>query len=248
MVVQLICNKKPCTIELRVKCSSERELFIIGYDPGDRYSVFFKRLMYPKVGESTFYFGMPQAPSNLKVVLYDNQTRQFTNSKTFEVVSLKKIPLRTAPTGAGKKTREYIIFIQEFCLKLPLLQPNLTYADDKKQFQIDLFPLNLEYATPARIEKTRNFIEVSKTDFLQMTIPQRIIILLHEYAHNFINRDQDSEVEADVSALKIYLGLGYPFIEGMYAFTHILHDSEMNIERLQIIEKYMVKHKLYIDK
>ncbi|MHA1558295.1 MAG: hypothetical protein ACTSXG_00580 [Alphaproteobacteria bacterium] len=246
MTYQIQTRNKPCTLELKLQSNGEREIFAIGYDPSKRDTVFFKRIMHVD-GIHTFYFGMPQSPKTLKFVIYDNRERRFTDPQTFKIISLKVLRLRKAPTEAGWLTRSYIKFIQQFSIDLPFLSPG-SYTDDKERFIINLFPGRLEYATPARIEKRLNFIEVSKTDFERMTIPQRMIILLHEYSHNFLNKHQDSEIEADTNALRIYCGLGYPFIEGIYAFTHILKDSDFNMERLQSIEDFMIKHRLYIDK
>lgn len=43
-------------------------------------------------------------------------------------------------------------------------------------------------------------------------------ILLHEFSHVYMNDNVDDEVEADLNALLIYLGLGYPRIEAFEVF------------------------------
>jgi predicted Zn-dependent protease len=65
-----------------------------------------------------------------------------------------------------------------------------------------------------------------------MTIPERVIILLHEVAHNFISYDQDDEVEADQHAIQLYNELGYPKIEAINAFGEIMSDTDTNYERM----------------
>jgi hypothetical protein len=65
-----------------------------------------------------------------------------------------------------------------------------------------------------------------------MSIPQRLIILLHEVSHNFINYDQDSEQESDDHGLAIYQGLGYPKIEAINAFSNIMTDTDSNYQRM----------------
>ncbi len=68
--------------------------------------------------------------------------------------------------------------------------------------------------------------------FNNMTIPERVIILLHEVAHNFISYDQDDEVEADQHAIQLYNELGYPKIEAINAFGEIMSDTDTNYERM----------------
>ena len=68
-----------------------------------------------------------------------------------------------------------------------------------------------------------------------MTIPSRIAILLHEYSHNFINQNQDNEIEADSNAMDIYSNLGYPRLEAVYAFANIMPDTDTNVKRVSNI-------------
>jgi hypothetical protein len=46
----------------------------------------------------------------------------------------------------------------------------------------------------------------------------RFAILCHEFSHFYVNDNMDDESEADINGLLIYLGLGYPRIEGYQAF------------------------------
>ena len=74
-----------------------------------------------------------------------------------------------------------------------------------------------------------------------MTVPERIIILCPEYCHNFINTTPESEVQADLNAIKIYLHMKYPVIEGATGFlgTFMGAPTKENQERYQMLEAYI---------
>jgi hypothetical protein len=129
-----------------------------------------------------------------------------------------------------------ITFIEKFSRYAGILRPGIFHADNVP-FIIELRRnIYMEdgsvHPTPARIAVDRPVIQVSQAKFNEMSIPERVIILLHEVAHNFINRDPDSELEADDSGLDIYKNLGYPKIEAINAFANIMADTDDNYERM----------------
>ena len=50
-----------------------------------------------------------------------------------------------------------------------------------------------------------------------------------------------NETEADLNALIIYLGLGYPRIDAYNVFTQVFHTSptELNKDRMKIIDDFI---------
>ena len=72
-------------------------------------------------------------------------------------------------------------------------------------------------------------------------MPKRMAILLHEYSHPYVNLNPDDESEADLNGLTIYLGLGYPRIDGAEAWCDVFDnsDTDANFERLMIIDAYI---------
>ena len=74
-----------------------------------------------------------------------------------------------------------------------------------------------------------------------MTVPMRMVILLHEFSHFYINENIDDESEADLNELRIYLGLGYPRIEASDAFTESFMGApyEENGRRYELIHRYI---------
>jgi hypothetical protein len=74
-----------------------------------------------------------------------------------------------------------------------------------------------------------------------MTIPMRIAILCHEFSHFYLNDVQKDEIEADLNALKLYLGMGYPVIEAHKAFLETFKKSPTptNKERYQYLKAFI---------
>jgi hypothetical protein len=69
----------------------------------------------------------------------------------------------------------------------------------------------------------------------------RMAILLHEFAHFYLNENIEDEIEADLNGLLIYLGLGYPRIDGYEAFLRVFEGtpSQENKVRYDVINKFI---------
>lgn len=237
--------KRPCALELVMQSNQPREIYVTGYDTGNQ-DPYFTRICQLEPGRRhTFYCGMPISPKQLRVQIFDQNDRIF-NRQNFLVSQPRLVGLKTLQISLDQYTADFLKFAEYMAVNMPYLQTGKNYRLDNR-FEIRLYH-DLETSTPARIHSTENFIEVSKSDFLKMTIPRRIIILLHEYAHNYLNNNPENESEADINALTIYLARGYPFMEAVYAFTKILYDNDQSVQRLVWMDEFMKRHQLYIDK
>lgn len=69
----------------------------------------------------------------------------------------------------------------------------------------------------------------------------RMAILLHEFSHYYLNNDMSNEVEADLNALLIYLGLGYPRIDAFNVFIGVFKNTptEQNAQRIEILKTFI---------
>jgi hypothetical protein len=167
----------------------------------------------------------PQSPYQLKILVWSE------NDLPFKLASVQIIP-----THFSKSTDPVINWIEKMSRIIGRLRPGKFYGDNVP-FIIDLRRNIYDDAgnihpTPARIHIELPVIQVSKSKFDDTTIPERIIILLHEYSHNFLNYDQDSEQESDARAKAIYDELGYPQIEAINAFGNIMPDTNDNYQRM----------------
>ncbi len=218
-------KKRSCAVNFQITTDGTKvPIYIVGYDPLTPYTYYFKS-RFLITGNEEITLNCPQSPIFLKICVWSGE------NKPFQVPSVKLLDL-----SIPRPTDPIIIFIEKFSRWAGPSWPGLYYGD--------AVPFVIEYMrniytedgkvhpTPARISITDPVIQVSREKFRPMSIPERIIILLHEYSHNFRNNDQDDEVEADANGLDIYQKLGYPKIEAMNAFGDIMADTDNNYQRM----------------
>ena len=219
-----------------ISAKTEMEVFIVGYDPlSPRTEYFNRRIMVS--GPDKIFFQCPQTPKRLAIIAWSSQKGKF-----------KAGPLTTEPLTRnlailGDRQAD-ISFIESFSRRVGRLPARRTYVHKGAGFRIDLLPVirkdnGKKHTTPARIHVSKPIIQVSKQHFDKMTIPQRVAILAHEYSHNYINGNQDSEMEADGNMVDLYKGLGYGKLEAVYAFANIMSDTDVNYNRLKNIENQL---------
>jgi hypothetical protein len=218
-------KKKPCTVNFNLATDvSEVPIYIVGKDFLNANTLYF-RSRFRISGNEEVNLNCPQSPVLLKIMVWSE------NDLPYELSSVTVTPLDVA-----KSIDPSICFIEIFSRICGRLRPG-NYVSDNIPFTIE-FKRNIYtddgrvHPTPARIHTELPIIQVSEAKFNFMTIPERVIILLHEVSHNFINSDQDDEKEADDNAKIIYNQLGYPQIESVNAFGNIMSDTDNNIERM----------------
>ena len=218
-------KRKPCAVKFNITTDGTQvPIYIIGYDPITPNTFYFKS-RFLITGQEEVTMNCPQSPINLKIVIWSHK------DIPYQIASIKLLPFnRTEPDDPN------VTFIEKFARYAGILRPGL-FRHKKALFDID-FRRNIYkddgsvHKTPARIHVEDPIIQVSQAKFNEMSIPERIIILLHEFSHNFINYDQDDEVEADQHGVNIYNELGYPKIEAINAFGDIMADTDDNYERM----------------
>lgn len=201
-------------------------------------------------GRENFLIRLPMTSKNMVVeVMDDNEKHSGQESRTFKVTEIKKVPLQKRMDAADIRSVQvmsFVNFAQKFSFNAPYLEVNKNYRSQDGRFLIEYLPeikgnhgktLN----TPARISKQTGRIQVSKQKFDQYTIPMRMAILLHEFAHFYLNDNIDNESEADINALLIYLSLGYPRIEAYQAFLEVFKHSPsaQNKQRYDLINNFI---------
>lgn len=205
------------------------------------------------IGEKTFYLRLPITSENIVVSVYDKQKGNLSKEqeKNLRLVDVKKTPLEKRLDVVDIKNSvvaNFVDFAQRFSYNAPYLADNKTYQSDNGEFLIEYLPAIIssnsgkELTTPARISRVTGRIQVAKKYFDKYTVPMRFAILCHEFSHFYVNDDIDNESEADINGLLIYLGLGYPRIEGLQAFFEVFKesDSQQNMKRMKIIEKFVM--------
>jgi hypothetical protein len=242
-------NKKPVTIAITILVASPTKIYIRAYDKDFPKTLYTDRFGQIK-NEETFYIRMPISPQNIVVEISKNPYFDSMGDSGFKVLDAKRIPLKkklSAFNSASPVIRNYIAFCQEFCQRASYISAKGSiYTSNDGQFQIDYLDdirdeNGMVLNTPARINKSTAVIQVSKNKFDQYTVPMRMAILLHEFSHYYLNGNIADETEADLNALLIYLGLGYPRIDAYNVFTKVFEHSnnDENIKRMKIIDEFI---------
>jgi hypothetical protein len=248
MIVKVPTRHEELTLMIKVYAHEPTKIRIKVLDEAQLDTSFTDRFKTVD-GESTFYIRMPVSPKNALVYVYneDNGNLMQGEDDSFEVESITKAPLEKkldVIDFSNTDVRNFVNFATRFSYNAGSL-PSGTYVSDDRRFVIKYLPIiednGVEQSTPARIDITNGNIEISKKQFIKFTVPNRMAILLHEFAHVYLNDNVDDEVEADLNSLLIYLGLGYPRIDAfeVFAKTFMNAPSEQNKDRYNKIKNFI---------
>lgn len=245
-------KKAECTLAVTIKTIGSQNMHLIVRDAYKPFTVYTDRTKHIN-GTGILYVRMPQSPEKAMVEIY-NQVNgnlpKMQDDNTFRLVNIEKQTLkRKFSVGQlSSNVRGFVKFAQWFCENAGVLSAGSSvYISDDNKFRIDYVDIirdrnsSKPKSTPARISQSTGVIEISKHQFKTFTIPMRMAILLHEFSHFYINKNAKDEVEADLNALLIYLGLGYPRIEAHYAFLKVFINSpsDQNLDRHKKITAFI---------
>lgn len=227
LIYQIPTQGHDIILQAKVTITKPMILIIAGYDTHNPNSVYFRREIgtksNPLSGVHTIQTPMPITPNSLIFTAYDAMTN---SSDGIEVTELKALPLdKKIVVFNSPSDQDFFRFAEIFCKECGYLSPGI-YGAKTGKFEIKLSSHIYKAdgkisSTPARIFRPEGNIEVSKPYFDKMTVPMRMLILLHEYAH--FRANTRNEETADSYAISIYLGMGYPKSEAVYAFTTLFH-------------------------
>lgn len=218
-------KKQSCAVNFNLTTNgSQVPIYIIGYDPINKNTLYF-RSRFLITGSEEITLNCPQSPRMLKVLVWSQ------DDQPFQLTSVTLLPLNVP------KTDDPVVRWIEYFSRVAGRLRIGNFVGDNVPFTIQLrrniyTDSGEVHPTPARIHTELPIIQVSKSKFDENTIPERVIILLHEVSHNYINNDQDNELESDQHALNIYNQLGYPKIEAINAFGDIMSDTDDNYQRM----------------
>ena len=241
-------NREEFVLGVTVRTKSPQNIRFILKDANQARTVLTNRWTEVN-GTKTIYINVPLCDMDGTLIIYNDDIGNIPakSDVTFDVVKIFRLPLEKRYDVVdfnNKALMSYVTFCQRFCYNCGVLDSG-TYVSEDGKYVIQYLPTitenGVEQTTCARICKDDGHIQVSMAKFDSMTVPMRIVILLHEYSHYYINSDIDNETEADINALAIYLGLGYPRIEASDAFTESFLGApyEANGKRYAIIHKFI---------
>jgi len=251
-------NKVPFSLTLGIKTRTPERIKIQVLDNRKPATFYVNRSATIKKYRE-FELNLPVSPKAaiLRVYNLSNGDYDVNVDQSFQITKLEPSKLKECPLWMNKETRSFVRFAQQFSDSAGVLsagnrRPHIYRSDDAK-YHIDYYNVIRDRksgqptSTPARIGHTTGIIEVSKRDFVNYTVPMRMIILLHEFSHKHLNNKIGKPIEyetgADINALNIYLSLGYSPLEAHYAFLKVFNhaNNEDNRKRYLIIQDFIDK-------
>jgi hypothetical protein len=258
MQLLLPTNKVPFSLVLGIK-TTKLEKIRVQVSDNRKPNTYYINRQIDVDGYRELNLNFPQSPPAMVLTVFNSKNGNLATNqdKSFIIDKFEPENLEHCPIWMKNDTASFVKFAQEFSENASILsagkfKPSIYRSDDAK-FHIDYYNRIFDRQskkflnTPARIGHTSGIIEVAKDDFLKYTVPMRMIILLHEYAHKYLNPTVNKpiayETGADINALHIYLALGYPPSEAHFAFLHVFKDSnnEQNAKRYHIIKDFIDK-------
>lgn len=254
-------KSRPSTINVYVVSKKPQKICVVAYDKNKKNMQFVNHCGMVDTKSSYGYYRrrfeimMPQSPEKLTVAVYGQAFGNKKGDKSFKVEKFGVTKLKTWEIWTSQHTKDFVAFAQRFSENADLLktwedagktQGAGVYTSDDGKFKIRYFDIirNSEgkaLTTPARISNRDGAIEVSKYYFKKYSVAMRMMILLHEYSHFWLNKNMANEIQADLNGLYVYLGLGYSPIEAHRAFLYVFDnaDTEGNRVRYEMIKKYI---------
>ena len=253
MRIPIQCDGKSVLLEFFVDVAKPTEVLVEVVNPNKQFTKYTSRKHRIGGNGQKFFVRMPQTPNHVLLIVTPkvrNGAEMYDTS--LEVKNVKVSPLYKALNEKKWKNdtvRNFIDFAQKFSENAGILSSrNSIYVSDNWQFRIDYLDELLDSKgratrTPARIDGNKGIMQLNKSRFINYTVPMRMGILLHEFSHFYVNEDIENELEADENAMLIYLGLGYPQIDGLLAFNEIFtaSPSELNYQRWQKLKEFSEK-------
>lgn len=264
MIRGINSNKRKFSVAFDLVSKIPQKLKVQAYDRNRPYSFYYATEGTVDSNGRRFDLSFPLSPDQLVIRVFPSRFKNYSDFERFGNPVQKDIrisqphekALKTTPIWLTQKDKEAIKFFEWFATNASILSatqidgiPSI-YKSDKGNFVIHYHTKirnrDGSYAnTPARIGHESGEIDVSQQDFMGYTIPGRIAILLHEYAHKFVNESTGlkirDEIGADINALNIYLSLGYSPVEAHLVFLSVFEtaNNDFNHLRYKALKKFI---------
>jgi len=190
------------------------------YDPKHSHTDYLRRKAFiPEQGRE-LVLSLPVSPRRLELQLYP---KSGDRKGDFKLQDIQVEALPPQQLWASASQHRFLEFALGFAQKAGY-SPTGFYDSPDQEFLFHYLPAitdpyGKELVTPARTHRLMPRVQISKRMFRGMSIPVRMVILLHEGCHWFLNTR--SQKTADLCGLKQYLDYGFPKIEAVYAMTTI---------------------------
>lgn len=248
-----LSNYEKLTLKLTIKTSKPERMRIIVKDAKKPNTYYTNRVAMVN-GTQSFFIKMPISPQKCLIQVYNEKRGNLRKGEdqSFKIESKQVLPLNEQlhiHKWKNPLIKSFVKFAQQFSNNAGILPAGgAVYQSDDRRFKIVYLDRIIDEQgkvrqTPARINQDKGIIEIAQSKFIHYTVPMRMMILMHEFAHFYMNGRMADEIEADLNALIIYLGIGYPRIEAYQAWTQVFANADTpgNRARLKVIDNFIEK-------
>ncbi len=234
----------PFNLELTLKSSMPSKVLIIAKDI-ETNEVYIER-KGKVLGQRKFVLKFPLSPNRLRILVRSAHTER--SDVWIHHIKVRKV--RICPVDLSTQDKRFMGFAGWFSKnadKRIAADKGVIYKKDG--FQIiyvnRVHDQGQPMTTPAVVGNTSGNIIVAKHYFKDYTVPMRMCVLMHEYAHKFKNpeygRKVQNEISADLISVHMLLALGYSQMEILYCYAAIFsgRDNKENRSRFAAIEEYI---------
>lgn len=251
MVIPIPSQKQKFKVKVGIRAYEPCALSIRCYDatkPNTDYirrRVPFKRELFrgKNAGYKEFSLPFPLSPDQLMVEMQD---KMYGDDSHFKIEKFELEKIKPREVWAEPQIHRYIDFARDFATKAGYL-PTGVYDSKDGDFLIQYLPIIEDEAgeplvTPARTNRKSGRMQISQSAFAGYTVPVRVVVMLHERFHFQI--PTRLEKPADLSGIRLYLDLGFPRLEAVYATTKIFSShpesvGQGHLTRVKDITKFI---------
>ena len=202
-------------------------------------------------GATQFNVKIPRFPEQgVLLEVYNEASGHAKKDDTFRIGNGMRVAELEIPIdkfARDKKADEFAEFSHDLSEDAGFIPAqNKIYVSPDDKFRIDYKDVIRDdngriLMTPARISANTGIIEISKRFYKPFSVPGRVAINFHEWAHMYRNLEKSNEFQADKNAIYQYLMRGYPRSEALLVFLHTFQNtpSDMNTERYNALKKYI---------
>lgn len=247
-------NKKPSMLKVTVEVPKTTLIGIVVCDSRYPKTIYSQSQTECQKGIRTINVRLPLCPATGFIIIY-NCSDKANRFSGFKLVKLNKDRLTTnlnVYDSTNPIILDFVKFAQDFSERASYISASgndgkssiymskdgkftIHYVDEIKDSQ------GRPLKSSMRVNNETGEMELSKKYVKQYTVAERMAILLHEFSHFYLNKVHKDEFEADMNALMIYCGLGYPRKEAGTAFYKVFYrtPSDINIERMKKIHSFL---------
>jgi hypothetical protein len=244
-------DNKKFSLFITITCKGKKSFRVWAEDHGKRNSRYADRVIEVN-GDRTIHINFPVSPKAIFLGVLNAENPKDTEYQ----VTTMEAPLTTYNIWLDEKTKKFLslaLYFSQTCGFKAASDKGRLFTSGDNEFVIKYFNVIRDYRTgkamntPARIGHTSGIIEAAKVKYDGYTIPMRMMITLHEYAHKNknpkIGLEIGNEIGADINALYIYLGLGFSKVDAICVFANVFLKAQTkgNIERMRKIMDYIQK-------